>query len=81
VAPAPGGDPRVTVAGRLLRHTGIGALPQLVNVLKGEISVVGPRPHRVAPNDHDGDYDRKIAGCALRQHIKPGITGWAQVNG
>ena len=72
------GDPRVTRIGRWLRSTSIDELPQLINVLKGEMSLVGPRPHALA---HDNEYDQMIADYALRYHVKPGITGWAQVNG
>jgi Undecaprenyl-phosphate glucose phosphotransferase len=71
-------DPRVTRLGRWLRRTNIDELPQLFNVLKGEMSLVGPRPHAVA---HNNEYDKLIANYALRNHVKPGITGWAQVNG
>jgi Undecaprenyl-phosphate glucose phosphotransferase len=72
------GDPRVTRVGRFIRRTSIDELPQLLNVLSGEMSLVGPRPHAVA---HDQHYDPRIATYAFRQHVKPGITGWAQVNG
>lgn len=71
-------DNRVTRIGRILRRTSIDELPQLFNVLKGEMSLVGPRPHALA---HDDKYGRAIASYAFRQHVKPGITGWAQVNG
>jgi Undecaprenyl-phosphate glucose phosphotransferase len=71
-------DPRVTRIGALLRKTSIDELPQLFNVLKGDMSLVGPRPHAVA---HDNEYAQLIADYALRYHVKPGITGWAQVNG
>ena len=71
-------DPRVTRVGRLLRTTSIDELPQLLNVLLGQMSLVGPRPHAVA---HDDSYTNVIAKYALRQHVKPGLTGWAQVNG
>jgi undecaprenyl-phosphate galactose phosphotransferase/putative colanic acid biosynthesis UDP-glucose lipid carrier transferase len=64
--------------GRLLRTTSIDELPQLLNVLHGQMSLVGPRPHAVA---HDDSYNNVIAKYALRQHVKPGLTGWAQVNG
>src|SRR6516165_6031261 len=71
-------DPRITRLGRWLRRTNIDELPQLFNVLKGNMSMVGPRPHPVALNN---EYDKLIANYALRNHVKPGITGWAQVNG
>lgn len=71
-------DPRVTAVGRILRRTSVDELPQLFNVLKGEMSIVGPRPHAVA---HDDYYDQFIEHYAFRHHVKPGITGWAQVNG
>jgi exopolysaccharide biosynthesis polyprenyl glycosylphosphotransferase len=71
-------DPRVTRIGRFLRKTSIDELPQLINVLKGEMSLVGPRPHARA---HDEYYGARIAGYSLRQQVKPGITGWAQVRG
>jgi Undecaprenyl-phosphate glucose phosphotransferase len=71
-------DPRVTRVGRILRATSIDELPQLLNVLRGHMSLVGPRPHAVA---HDDDYTKVIAKYAFRQHVKPGLTGWAQVNG
>jgi Undecaprenyl-phosphate glucose phosphotransferase len=71
-------DTRVTRLGRLLRQTSIDELPQLFNVLRGDMSLVGPRPHAVA---HDNEYSEVIANYAFRHHVKPGITGWAQVNG
>jgi Undecaprenyl-phosphate glucose phosphotransferase len=71
-------DPRVTNVGRWLRRTSIDELPQLVNVLGGSMSLVGPRPHAVA---HNSEYERIVANYAYRYHMKPGITGWAQVNG
>jgi len=71
-------DARVTRIGRILRATSIDELPQLINVLKGHMSLVGPRPHAVA---HDDGYVKLIANYAFRQHVKPGLTGWAQVNG
>jgi undecaprenyl-phosphate galactose phosphotransferase/putative colanic acid biosynthesis UDP-glucose lipid carrier transferase len=72
------GDARVTRVGRVLRKTSLDELPQLINVLKGEMSLVGPRPHAVA---HDKLYSSLIENYELRQLVKPGITGWAQVNG
>jgi len=71
-------DPRVTRVGRVLRRTSLDELPQLFNVLKGEMSLVGPRPHALA---HDARYAALIAGYAERHRVPPGITGWAQVNG
>jgi undecaprenyl-phosphate galactose phosphotransferase/putative colanic acid biosynthesis UDP-glucose lipid carrier transferase len=72
------GDPRVTRIGGFLRKTSIDELPQLLNVLRGEMSLVGPRPHALA---HDGYYGNLIADYACRHHVKPGITGWAQIHG
>uniref|UniRef100_Q07SN8 Sugar transferase n=1 Tax=Rhodopseudomonas palustris (strain BisA53) TaxID=316055 RepID=Q07SN8_RHOP5 len=71
-------DLRVTPLGKILRRTSIDELPQLFNVLKGDMSIVGPRPHAVA---HDNEYGRMISEYAFRRHVKPGITGWAQVKG
>lgn len=75
------GDPRVTRVGAILRRTSIDELPQLLNVLRGEMSIVGPRPH-VAGMRVDGDpYSEAVRCYAARHQIKPGITGWAQING
>jgi Undecaprenyl-phosphate glucose phosphotransferase len=71
-------DSRVTLIGRLLRASSVDELPQLLNVLAGQMSLVGPRPHAMA---HDEKYSRSIDNYALRHHVKPGITGWAQVHG
>jgi putative colanic acid biosynthesis UDP-glucose lipid carrier transferase len=71
-------DPRVTAIGAFLRRTSLDELPQFFNVLKGEMSVVGPRPH--AP-EHDDIYKDLVKGYMHRYRIKPGITGWAQING
>lgn len=71
-------DKRVTRIGRVLRATSLDELPQVVNVLLGHMSIVGPRPHAIA---HDDAYSKLISGYAFRHHVKPGITGWAQVAG
>src|SRR5712692_7972111 len=71
-------DPRVTRFGRFLRKTSLDELPQLVNVLKGDMALVGPRPHAIAHNEY---YAEIIDGYLRRHRVKPGITGWAQVNG
>ena len=71
-------DPRVTRLGRWLRRSSIDELPQLFNVLSGEMSLIGPRPHPISLNR---EYEKLIANYAFRHHIKPGLTGWAQVHG
>lgn len=71
-------DARVTPVGRFIRKTSIDELPQFVNVLQGRMSIVGPRPHAVAHNEM---YRKLIKGYMVRHKVKPGITGWAQVNG
>jgi lipopolysaccharide/colanic/teichoic acid biosynthesis glycosyltransferase len=71
-------DARVTTIGRVLRRTSLDELPQLINVLKGDMSLVGPRPHAVA---HDEFYGREILSYQHRFTAQPGLTGWAQING
>lgn len=71
-------DPRVTAIGKLLRASSIDELPQLINVLSGEMSLIGPRPHALA---HDSQFEKTLSDYAFRHHVKPGITGWAQCNG
>ncbi len=71
-------DLRVTRLGKLLRRSSIDELPQLINVINGTMSLVGPRPHAVA---HDNHFDKLVGNYAFRHHVKPGLTGWAQVNG
>lgn len=74
-------DPRVTRVGRFIRRTSIDELPQLINVIRGDLSLVGPRPHAV--NAHTGDrlWNDVVAGYFARHRVKPGVTGWAQING
>lgn len=71
-------DSRVTPLGKWLRRTSIDELPQLLNVLQGSMSLVGPRPHALA---HDTHFDKVVRNYAFRHRVKPGLTGWAQVNG
>lgn len=78
IIPAKPNDARVTRVGNWLRRTSIDELPQLLNVLRGEMSIVGPRPHAVA---HDDKFESLVGDYPYRQHVKPGVTGWAQVHG
>lgn len=71
-------DPRVTAVGRFIRKTSLDELPQIFNVLKGDMSIVGPRPHAI---EHNEFYKSRIELYMKRHIIKPGITGWAQING
>ena len=71
-------DARITPVGRLLRRTSLDELPQLINVLQGRMSLVGPRPHAVA---HNEEYRKLIKGYMVRHKVLPGITGLAQING
>ena len=75
-------DPRVTRVGRFLRRTSIDELPQLFNVVfRGDLSLVGPRPHAIHAKAADRQYDEAVEGYFARHRVKPGLTGWAQING
>lgn len=78
VSQATRNDPRVTAIGRLLRSASIDELPQIINVLSGDMSLIGPRPHAIA---HDDYFQNLLGDYAFRHHVKPGLTGWAQCNG
>jgi Undecaprenyl-phosphate glucose phosphotransferase len=75
------GDPRVTRVGRFIRRTSIDELPQIFNVLSGVMSVVGPRPHPIGTRAENLLFEEAVAEYAARHRVKPGLTGWAQVNG
>ncbi|MGE0844832.1 MAG: undecaprenyl-phosphate glucose phosphotransferase [Flavobacteriaceae bacterium] len=74
-------DPRVTRVGRFIRKTSLDELPQLINVVRGELSLVGPRPHAVQAKAANRLYDEVVDGYFARHRVKPGITGWAQIHG
>jgi len=75
------GDPRVTKVGKFIRKTSIDELPQLFNVLKGELSIVGPRPHALQAKAANQLYYDAVEGYFARHRVKPGMTGWAQIHG
>jgi exopolysaccharide biosynthesis polyprenyl glycosylphosphotransferase len=74
-------DPRVTRVGRFIRKTSIDELPQLFNVLKGQLSIVGPRPHALEAKAANTLYYEAVDGYFARHRVKPGMTGWAQIHG
>jgi exopolysaccharide biosynthesis polyprenyl glycosylphosphotransferase len=74
-------DPRVTRVGRIIRRTSIDELPQLLNVVQGRLSLVGPRPHATGAKADRDLYENVVQGYFARHRMKPGVTGWAQING
>jgi exopolysaccharide biosynthesis polyprenyl glycosylphosphotransferase len=74
-------DPRVTPFGTFIRRSSLDELPQLFNVLRGDLSLVGPRPHALKGNAAGVTYENIVKGYFARHRVKPGITGWAQING
>jgi Undecaprenyl-phosphate glucose phosphotransferase len=81
VRPVTKGDPRVTRVGRFIRKASIDELPQFFNALFGSLSLVGPRPHAIAAQSHNLLYNEVVDGYFARHRVKPGVTGWAQING
>ncbi|MGQ2906669.1 MAG: undecaprenyl-phosphate glucose phosphotransferase [Aliihoeflea sp.] len=75
------GDPRVTRVGRIIRKTSIDELPQFFNALLGSLSLVGPRPHAIKGHSQDRLFEEVVDGYFARHRVKPGVTGWAQING
>lgn len=75
------GDPRVTKVGRFIRKTSIDELPQFFNSLIGNLSLIGPRPHAITAQSHNKLYHEVVDGYFARHRVKPGVTGWAQING
>ena len=75
------GDSRLITGGWILRATGLDELPQIINVLKGEMSLVGPRPHAIGMKTAGQESARLVAEYAHRHRMKPGLTGWAAING
>ena len=81
ISQAQRGDPRVTRIGKFLRRASLDELPQLFNVISGEMSLVGPRPHAASTRAGDRLFGEVVATYAARHKVKPGMTGWAQVCG